>query len=46
MQYLTDAEDLILHVNVDVADELGIELSDAVLEAANRIYENGQLVEQ
>jgi putative ABC transport system substrate-binding protein len=46
VQYLTDAEDLILHVNLDIAAELGIELSAAVLEAADRVVENGVLTER
>jgi len=46
VQYLTDAEDLVLHVNLDIAEELGIELSDAVLEAADRVVENGVLTER
>ncbi len=43
VQYLTDAEDLVLHVNVDVASRLGITLPPAVLEAADQIVENGEL---
>ena len=43
VQYLTDAEDLLLHVNVDVARTLGIELPAAVIEAADVIVENGVL---
>jgi len=46
VQYLTDADDLILHVNLDIAEELGIELPAAVLEEADRIVENGTLREQ
>lgn len=43
VQYLTDADDLVLHVNVDVASQLGITLPAAVLEAADQIVENGEL---
>jgi putative ABC transport system substrate-binding protein len=46
VQFLTDRDDLILHVNVDVAEELGIELSQELLDAADRVVENGVLVEQ
>ncbi|HKJ86745.1 MAG TPA: ABC transporter substrate-binding protein [Spirochaetia bacterium] len=46
VQYLTDADDLILHVNLDIAEQLGIELSPAVLEAADRVVENGVMREQ
>ncbi len=43
VQYLTDADDLVLHVNADVASRLGITLSAAVFEAADQIVENGEL---
>ncbi len=43
VQFLTDAEDLILHLNLDVAEELGIELADAALEQADQVVENGEL---
>lgn len=43
VQYLTDADDLVLHVNADVASRLGITLSAAVFEAADQIVEDGEL---
>jgi putative ABC transport system substrate-binding protein len=46
VQYLTDADDLILHVNLDIAEALGIELPAAILEEADRIVENGTLRDQ
>lgn len=46
VQYLTDASDLILHVNLDIAERLGIALPDAVFEAANQVVENGNLRQQ
>ncbi|MFW6312785.1 MAG: ABC transporter substrate-binding protein [Spirochaetota bacterium] len=46
VQYLTDADDLILHVNLDIAEQLGIELSPAVLEAADRVVEDGAMREE
>ncbi len=46
VQYLTDADDLILHVNLDIAAELGIELPADVLEQADRVVEGGMLSER
>ncbi|MFP4113963.1 MAG: ABC transporter substrate-binding protein [Spirochaetota bacterium] len=46
VQFLTDAEDLILHVNADVADQLGIELPASIMDAADRVVEAGVLTEQ
>ena len=43
VQFLTDAEDLVLLVNLDVADQLGLMLTDEMLAAANKIVENGQV---
>lgn len=46
VQYMTDADDLILHVNLDVAKELGIELPTSLLARAGKIVENGVLRQQ
>ncbi|MFW5880580.1 MAG: ABC transporter substrate-binding protein [Spirochaetota bacterium] len=46
VQFLTDAEDLILHVNLDVADELGIALPDSIVDGADKLVENGALTER
>jgi putative ABC transport system substrate-binding protein len=43
VQFLTEAEDLVLLVNLDVADQLGITLTDEMLAAADKIVENGQV---
>ena len=43
VHYLTDASDLLLHVNVDVANRLGLTLPQEVLDAADLIVENGEL---
>jgi putative ABC transport system substrate-binding protein len=43
VQFLTDADDLVLHINVDVAEELGITLPAALLDAADVIVEDGVL---
>ncbi|MBN1686036.1 MAG: ABC transporter substrate-binding protein [Spirochaetales bacterium] len=42
-QFLTDPSDLILLINLDVAKKLGISLSSAVLDQADKIVENGVL---
>lgn len=42
-QFLTDPSDLVLLINLDVADKLGITLSQEVLNQADKIYENGAL---
>ncbi len=41
VQYMTDADDLILHVNMDVAKALGIELPASLIDRAGKIVENG-----
>ncbi len=46
VQFLTDAEDLILHVNLDVAEELGITLPDSIVDEADKLVENGTLTER
>lgn len=46
VQYLTDADDLVLHVNLDIAEQLGIELPPAVLDAADRVVEGGAVTER
>ncbi len=46
VQYLTDADDLVLHINLDVAEELGIELPASLIARAGKIVENGVLRQQ
>lgn len=46
VQYLTDAEDLILHLNLDVAENLGIDLPQELIDRADRLVRDGELVEQ
>ncbi|MEE8441868.1 MAG: ABC transporter substrate-binding protein, partial [Spirochaetia bacterium] len=46
VQYLTDADDLILHVNLDVAAALGIVLPASLIARADQIVENGVLKQQ
>jgi putative ABC transport system substrate-binding protein len=43
VQFMTNAEDLILHVNLDVAGELGITLPAGLIGRAQQIVENGAL---
>ena len=43
VQYMTSAEDLILHVNLDVAAELGITLPASLVARAQKIVEGGVL---
>lgn len=43
VQFMTNAEDLILHVNLDVAEELGITLPDALVDRAQKVVEDGEL---
>jgi ABC-type uncharacterized transport system substrate-binding protein len=40
---MTDADDLILHVNLDVAAALGITLPASLIERAQKVVENGVL---
>jgi len=44
--YMTDPEDQELLVNLDVAEELGITLPDAIVAMANTIVENGRINSQ
>ncbi|MFP4378842.1 MAG: ABC transporter substrate binding protein, partial [Spirochaetales bacterium] len=46
VQYLTDADDLVLHINLDVAERLGIVIPDAIIEAADQVVENGAMRRQ
>lgn len=46
VQFPTGAGDLVLHLNLDVAGRLGIVVSPALLEAADRVIENGVLTER
>ncbi len=46
VQYLTDASDLVLHVNLDIAEQLGLTLPSSVLDAANQVVEDGRLRQQ
>jgi len=41
VQYLTDPNDLLLHINLDIADELGIDLPQSLIDEADVIIENG-----
>jgi putative tryptophan/tyrosine transport system substrate-binding protein len=43
VQFMTDADDLILHVNLDVAAALGITLPASLIERAQKVVENGVL---
>jgi len=43
-QFLTDRKDLVLLVNLDVAKKLGITLPQSLIDEANKIVENGQVV--
>ena len=42
-QFLTDADDLVLLINLDVAEKLDFSLSNDVIKQADKIYENGSL---
>ncbi|AHC16026.1 ABC transporter substrate-binding protein [Salinispira pacifica] len=42
-RFLTDPEDLLLVLNLDVADRLGIEVSDELVEQAGSIIRNGEV---
>jgi len=42
-QFLTDASDLVLLINLDVAEKLNFALSNDVKNKADKIYENGML---
>lgn len=46
VQFMTDPEDLILHLNLDVAAALGIVLPAALVERADVVIENGVLRQQ
>ena len=46
VQYLTDADDLVLHVNLDIAEQLGLTLPSAVFDAADQVVEDGVLRRQ
>ena len=43
VQFMTSAEDLILHINLDVAKDLGITLPDSLVSRAQKIVEDGTL---
>lgn len=43
VQFLTSAEDLVLLVNLDIANKLGITLDADVVASADKIVENGML---
>ena len=43
VQFLTDADDLVLLVNLDVAERLGIPISADVIAEADKLVENGSL---
>jgi putative ABC transport system substrate-binding protein len=44
--FMTDASDVDLLINLDVASELGLMFPDDVIEKANTIVEDGKLIEQ
>jgi putative ABC transport system substrate-binding protein len=46
VQFMTDADDLILHVNLDVAADLGMTLPASLVARAQQVVENGVLRRQ
>ena len=42
-RYMTDAKDLILHLNLDVAKEIGLSIPDSLVKKAGVIVENGEV---
>lgn len=44
--YMTDASDVDLLINLDVAEELGLSFPDEVIASANTIIEDGKLIKQ
>jgi putative ABC transport system substrate-binding protein len=46
VQFMTDADDLILHVNLDVAADLGMTLPASLVARAQQVVENGALRRQ
>lgn len=46
VRYLTDADDLILHLNLDIAEDLGLQFPAALLEQADVVVEDGEAVRQ
>jgi putative tryptophan/tyrosine transport system substrate-binding protein len=42
-QYMTNADDLILHLNLDVAEAIGITLSSSIIDQASVIVKDGML---
>jgi putative ABC transport system substrate-binding protein len=46
VQFMTDADDLLLHLNLDIAQELGISLSSALVDRADIVIEDGELRRQ
>lgn len=46
VRYLTDADDLILHVNLDIAEDLGLQIPAALLDQADVVVEDGEVVRQ
>lgn len=46
VQYLTDADDLVLHLNLDIAEQLGIDVPSSLIRRATQIVEDGELKQQ
>jgi putative ABC transport system substrate-binding protein len=44
--YMTEASDVDLLINMDVADELGLTFPEDVIASANTIIEDGELIKQ
>ena len=44
--YMTDASDVDLFINLDVADELGLTIPEDIIAKANTIFEDGKLIKQ
>ena len=42
-QYMTNDEDLILHLNMDVADAIGLSISDSIMKKADVLVKDGKL---
>lgn len=46
VQFLTDENDLILHLNLDVAEAMGVQLPQELIDRADRIVRHGELIQQ
>jgi len=45
-QYMTNEEDLILHINLDVAEKIGLEIKDDIREKADVFVKDGEVVKK